>query len=199
MTPVDGVRRWLADYFAAKDPGLVSDDGTRVDARRLLIDAIRVHGDGEVAIDAKLIGLAALLFWCRWLETPTDHHDPDCQSAYRLYRVLLTVDEAAQVPPQLVGPLADPANDEPVPALLQHEARDLTDGCLRQFDDTAVGPRHLAGKVRGCPHRSGHRRAGRVLVQPGCGAVGPVPAQRRRSGPQRSGRGVPYRGEVRLG
>ncbi|NHO85126.1 tetratricopeptide repeat protein [Micromonospora sp. CMU55-4] len=138
MTPVDDVRRRLADYFAAKDPELVSDDGARVDARRLLIDAIGIHGDGEVAIDAKLLGLAALLFWCRWLEAPTDHHDPDCQSAYRLYRVLLTVDREAQVPPQLVGPLADPANDEPVSALLHHEARDLIDGCLRQFDDIAV-------------------------------------------------------------
>ncbi|MGY3521014.1 hypothetical protein ACVMYR_32450 [Micromonospora sp. PTRAS2] len=137
MTPVDAVRRRLVNYFAAEDPELVSDDGARDDARRLLTEAVRIHGDGEVAVDAEFLGLAALLLWCRWLEAPTDHHDPDCQSAYRLYRLLLTVDRDAQVPPQLAGALADPANDEPVPALLHHESRDLVEGCLQRFDAIA--------------------------------------------------------------
>ncbi|WP_242909895.1 tetratricopeptide repeat protein [Actinomadura terrae] len=138
MTPVEDVRRRLERYLAAEGPEPVRGDGARDDARRLLTEAIRLHGDGEVAVDAEPLGLAASLFWCRWTEAPTDHHDPDCQTAYRLYRVLLAADPGATVPPPLAEALADPDNDEPIPALLHHESRDLIEACLQRFDDLAV-------------------------------------------------------------
>ncbi|BCJ76950.1 hypothetical protein CS0771_64940 [Catellatospora sp. IY07-71] len=128
----------LAAYFDGADTRPITEDAARDEGRRLLTGALRVQGEGELGVDAEALALAALLFWCRWIESPNDHDDPDCQTAYRLYKVLLAVDPDAEVPPQLAGPLSDPANDEQLPELLHNESRDLIDDSLRQFDDIAV-------------------------------------------------------------
>lgn len=138
MAPAGDVRQRLERYFAAAGPEPVSGDDARDDARRLLLAAIRLDGDGEVAFDAEPLALAALLFWCRWSEAPTDHHDPDCQTAYRLYTLLLAVDPDASVPPPLAAAMADPENEEPIAGLLHQESRELLDGCLHEFDALAA-------------------------------------------------------------
>jgi tetratricopeptide (TPR) repeat protein len=138
MAALQTVRARLDAYFSVEDSDAITGDQARDDARELLVQSLRAHDNGEVAIDTEGLAVSALLFWCRWMESPTDHEDPDCQTAYRLYRVLRAVDPDAQVPAQLAGPLSDPANDEPIPGLLHAESRDLVESCLQRFDDTAA-------------------------------------------------------------
>lgn len=54
------------------------------------------------------------------------------------YGVLLTIDPGTPMPPQMAGPVTDPANATPAPELLHQESRDLIEARLLKFDDTAV-------------------------------------------------------------
>ncbi|SDT80667.1 tetratricopeptide repeat protein [Actinoplanes derwentensis] len=163
MTPVDDVRRRLETYFEGVDPTALDGDQARDSGRLLLTAALQALGGGEVAVDEAALTLAAMFFWYRWIEAPTGHDDPDCQTAYRLYRVLLAMAPDTTVPPELAEALSDPDNDEPIGDLLHHEARDLIDGCLHEFDDIAVelgislGRCAVALTAPGTPEAAEHR------------------------------------------
>jgi hypothetical protein len=106
MAPVDAVRERLAVYFRDQVAEVLTGRDALDEARRLLHAALRVQHDDEVAVEADLLALAALFFWSRWMEAPTDFEDPDCRTAFRLYAVLRAVDPGVAVPPQLDAPLA---------------------------------------------------------------------------------------------